>query len=413
MSKNVSKRNQKKETKQGRTTRVVASLIALLLAVLMLGSVLVGSLTSLAITKSEVDNLKQQASQASAKKSQLKQQLANLSSSKNNTSKQVELLDQQIEAAEDEIAIQEQLVENLSQLVAEKTQELDTSQKALEGQYEKTRERVRFMAEHGEQSYLEILLSAESFFDFLNRFEIVRQVSSYDQTVFDDLKKAKDTVQQQKESLESSLADEQSTQQSLESNKAALEKQRTEKTQKLQSLENQQSETSASYAAAIEEAEALMEKYQKAAAELAAQTTYVGGTFMWPLPASNNVVTCKYGYRIHPVTGKYSLHTGVDLRASTGTKIYASLSGTVVLSKYDSTWGNYVIINHGGGYTSLYAHMTKRNVSEGDKASQGQVIGYVGSTGWSTGAHLHFELRKNGASYDPLKEFPKFNVIYK
>lgn len=413
----MKKQNNNRKKKNGGVgggTRLVASLIALLMAVLMLGSVLLGGLSAMAITQSEVNNLKNQASQASAKKASLKKELESLGSSQSSMSKQIQLLDQQLEAAEDEISIQEQLVDNLQQLVEEKTRELENSQEALDGQYEKVRTRVRFMAEHGETSYLQVLLSSENFFDFLNRFEIVRQVSAYDQSVFDSLKTAKDAVEQQKESLESSLADEEETKASLEKNKAALEQQRTDKETKLSSLQSQEQKAAAEYAAAIEAADALMEQYQKAAAELSAQSTYVGGTFMWPLPAGNNVVTCKYGPRIHPVTGKQSLHTGVDLRGTTGTKIYAANKGTVVTAEYSSSWGNYVIINHGGGYTSLYAHMSRRpNVSKGDKVSQGQVIGYVGSTGWSTGPHLHFELRKNGVSYNPLTEFPGFSVVYK
>ena len=156
-----------------------------------------------------------------------------------------------------------------------------------------------------------------------------------------------------------------------------------------------------------------MEQYKKAAAQLSAQSTYVGGKFMWPLPAANNVVTCKYGYRTHPVTKKYKLHTGIDLRCSTGTNVYAANGGTVTTSGYSSAWGNYIIINHGGGYTTLYAHLSSRKVAKGATVKQGTVIGKSGNTGYSTGPHLHFEINRNGSSYDPLTEFKGFNYVFK
>lgn len=134
---------------------------------------------------------------------------------------------------------------------------------------------------------------------------------------------------------------------------------------------------------------------------------------MWPLPAANNVVTCKYGMRTHPITGVYKLHTGVDLRATKGTNIYAANNGTVTTATYNKAYGNYVVIDHGGGVATLYAHMSKINVSRGQTVTQGTVIGLVGSTGYSTGPHLHFEVIRNGKYTNPIDEFKGFNVVYK
>lgn len=401
----------KKEHKT--TAQRAVSLLALVLAALMLGSVLLGSLQVFAVTQSEVDALKKKADAAKKEKTEL---AAQLSEAKKDTSKleeQIRLLDLQTAAAEEEIAIQEELVAELTKLVEEKQRELSSSEAALEEAYDTSRQRIRFMAEFGETSYLQILLSADSFFDFLNRLEVIRQVSVSDQAMLERLRAAKDSVQQQTVSLENSLAEAESTKASLEENVMQLQAQKEEKDKTLTELEEKQSEINAEYIAAMEKADQLVEDYQKAAAEYSAQNPYVEGGWMWPLPRANNVVTCKYGPRIHPVKGYYGLHTGVDLRASSGTKIYASKAGTVVTSEYSSSWGNYVIISHGGGYTSLYAHMTKRNVKVGAEVKQGQVIGTVGSTGWSTGAHLHFEVRKNNSSFDPLTLFPDFKVRYK
>ncbi|MFR8333183.1 MAG: M23 family metallopeptidase [Oscillospiraceae bacterium] len=120
-----------------------------------------------------------------------------------------------------------------------------------------------------------------------------------------------------------------------------------------------------------------------------------------PLPY-RVAVTSAYGYRVHPVTGAWSFHTGVDLGAAEGTPIYATRSGTVTTATYSDVYGNYVTINHGDGYSSLYGHMTHYVVSAGEYVSQGEVIGYVGSTGWSTGPHLHFTIYYNGSTVNPM-----------
>ena len=125
-------------------------------------------------------------------------------------------------------------------------------------------------------------------------------------------------------------------------------------------------------------------------------TTQVGN-YTYPLPSGYRTVSSRFGYRNHPVTGRYKLHTGVDISAPNGTPIYAAQPGTAIIAGYSSAWGNYVVINHGNGITTLYAHMSKILTTKGATVSAGQQIGKVGSTGYSTGNHLHFSVRKDGA----------------
>lgn len=403
------KKRNGKQKKRDRSRKVVAALLALM----MIGGVLLSALPAFAVTRSEVDALKSKVSAATSKKNELKKQVSSLSSDLSAIAQQITLLDSQIEAQEDEIAAQEELLEQLEQLVEEKTVQLAASEAEQAAQYERMKERIRYMVEHDSTSYLSILLSAESFADFLNRWEIVKQINLRDDRLFDELKDIRDTVAAEKLELEQTQAEAQETKAQMDANMTELESQREAKVAQQQKIESQKNEANAAYAAMIEQEEELMAEYKKAAAQLAAQSTYVGGTFMWPLPAANNVITCKYGYRTHPVTGKYKLHTGIDLRATTGTKVYAANGGTVTTSGYSSAWGNYIIINHGGGYTTLYAHLSRRNVSKGATVKQGDVIGLSGNTGYSTGPHLHFEINKNGSSYDPLTEFKGFNYVFK
>lgn len=405
----------KNHTTQPRRTagQKIITAVALVMAILMIAGFLASALNIFAVTKAQVDALKTKVAEAGKRKNELKAQLSGLTNDLSALQKQISLLDSQIEAQQDEIDAQEELLTELTQMIADKTIELEESERQQAEQYAQLRSRLRYMVEHGTTSSLSILLSSDSFSDFLNRYEIIRQISLRDENLFEQLKAIRDKVLTEKQELEDTKKEAEDTKLQMEANKAELEAQMEAKRKQMDSIQLAQKNVKDAYAAMIETEDELMAQYKKAAAEYAAQSTYVGGTFMWPLPAGNNVITCKYGMRTHPITGKRKLHTGVDLRAATGTKVYAANKGTVTTSGYSSAWGNYIIISHGGGITTLYAHMSKRSVSKDDKVKQGDIIGYSGNTGYSTAPHLHFEISKNGATYNPLNEFKDFKVTYK
>ncbi len=405
----------KNHTTQPRRTagQKIITAVALVMAILMIAGFLASALNIFAVTKAQVDALKTKVAEAGKRKNELKNQLSGLTNDLSALQKQISLLDSQIEAQQDEIDAQEELLGELTQMIADKTIELEESERQQAEQYDQLRSRLRYMVEHGTASSLSILLSSDSFSDFLNRYEIIRQISLRDENLFEQLKAIRDKVLTEKQELEDTKKDAEDTKLQMEANKAELEAQMEAKRKQMESIQLAQKNVKDAYAAMIETEDELMAQYKKAAAEYAAQSTYVGGTFMWPLPAGNNVVTCKYGMRTHPITGKRKLHTGVDLRAATGTKVYAANKGTVTTSGYSSAWGNYIIISHGGGITTLYAHLSKRSVSKDDKVKQGDIIGYSGNTGYSTAPHLHFEISKNGSTYNPLNEFKDFKVTYK
>ncbi len=406
------KKNQATRSRRTAGQKIITA-VALVMAILMIAGFLASALNIFAVTKAQVDALKTKVAEAGKRKNELKNQLSGLTNDLSALQKQISLLDSQIEAQQDEIDAQEELLGELTQMIADKTIELEESERQQAEQYAQLRSRLRYMVEHGTTSSLSILLSSDSFSDFLNRYEIIRQISLRDENLFEQLKAIRDKVLTEKQELEDTKKDAEDTKLQMEANKAELEAQMEAKRKQMDSIQLAQKNVKDAYAAMIETEDELMAQYKKAAAEYAAQSTYVGGTFMWPLPAGNNVVTCKYGMRTHPITGKRKLHTGVDLRASTGTKVYAANKGTVTTSGYSSAWGNYIIISHGGGITTLYAHMSKRSVSKDDKVKQGDIIGYSGNTGYSTAPHLHFEISKNGATYNPLNEFKDFKVTYK
>ena len=405
----------KNHTTQPRRTagQKIITAVALVMAILMIAGFLASALNIFAVTKAQVDALKDKVAEAGKRKNELKNQLSGLTNDLSALQKQISLLDSQIEAQQDEIDAQEELLTELTQMIADKTIELEESERQQAEQYAQLRSRLRYMVEHGTTSSLSILLSSDSFSDFLNRYEIIRQISLRDESLFEQLKAIRDKVLTEKQELEDTKKEAEDTKLQMEANKAELEAQMEAKRKQMENIQLAQKNVKDAYAAMIETEDELMAQYKKAAAEYAAQSTYVGGTFMWPLPAGNNVVTCKYGMRTHPITGKRKLHTGVDLRAATGTKVYAANKGTVTTSAYSSAWGNYIIISHGGGVTTLYAHLSKRLVSKGDSVKQGDVIAQSGNTGYSTAPHLHFEISKNGSTYNPLTEFEGFGYVYK
>ncbi len=401
--------------RQARAKRL-AAIIAGFLAFLMIASVLVSALpVRAAVTQSTVNALKDQLSGLTGKKKTAQKELNELRSQKASILAEIEKLDGAVEAAEQELEVQESLITELDELIAIKEIELaDSEAKEIE-QYEKLRSRVRFMYENGSMSYMAILLSSDDFSDFLTRYEIVSQISKYDKKLFEELKALKELIAEQKASLEEDRAVEIEVRAAMEENKAALQTTYNERSAQMKKIEAAEGEAKAHYLEIEAEEDKLSKEIKNAINALAkanASATYVGGNMMWPLPAANNVVTSKYGMRTHPVTGVYKLHTGVDLRASKGTKIYAANSGTVTTAGYNTAYGYYVVINHGGGVATLYAHMSKMAVSKGQKVTQGTIIGYVGSTGYSTGPHLHFEVIKNGDYTNPISMYPGFSVVY-
>ena len=394
--------------------RIASAAICLVLIVAVIG-VFANIPDAKAITQNEVDKLKNQLSSITAQRKELEAELKSLDKQQASMTQQIEALDNKIAAAEEEMEIQLQLIAALENLISIKQTELAESEANRDAQYELMRDRVRFMAEHGNISYLSILLSAESFSDFLTRYEVIKSIVEHDNSIFDAFRATCDDVAAQKASLEESYAEAEAQEKLLEANKTAMEAEVAQREAKMAELVKMEADTRTEYNSIAAEEDKLVDEVRDAVNELAKQSSsvYVGGKFQWPLPAANNIVTCVYGMRVHPITGVYKLHTGVDLRASSGTKIYAANSGTVITSKYNTAYGNYVVIDHGGGVATLYAHMTKRLVSVGEKVKQGKVIGYVGSTGYSTGPHLHFEIIKDGDYVDPVTQYKGFRIVHK
>lgn len=409
-------------------------IICIVLAVVLLGSLMSGALimmvnakSSKEIEKDLIDLREQQA--------EIKKQAQQLQSDIDENRAQTQTLVSQKADIDRQMDISRQSIENLnaqiqqySLLIAEKQDELDASiaeHDALQQQY---KTRLRAMEESGNISYWSVLFQASSFSDLLDRVDMIQEIAKSDQLMLQKLDAVSQKVEQERAELETQMAELESAKGELASQQALLEQQRAESDALILQMSAEYNTLSDEYEAAESAKDELLEQIKKTetayfnalSAEEAARQAELNkqnnnkvtssgsgsggsssGGFLYPLP-SRVAITSPFGMRFNPITKKNSSHSGVDFGASQGTSILACKSGTVTVAGYAEAWGYYVTINHGDGYSTLYAHMTNYTVSTGDYVAQGDTIGYVGSTGWSTGPHLHLSVLYNGEYVNPM-----------
>lgn len=389
-----------------------AKRLAALLLILGMAAALPGAMTtpvSAAVTQEQINALKQDANKLNAQKSELKQQLNAVAADKSKALEKKSLLEQQINVIQSEINNITSQITQYDQLIAAKEEELTQIQEDEARQYDLFCQRVRMMEEEGEVSYWSILFNSSSFSDLLDRYMMVEEIMDYDNAIMEQLIATREQIKEEKASLETARSEQQAAREKQESAKAELKSQEAEVDKLVSEISAQQDQLEKAHqqlaAAATAMDNQIKQKEKELSEKLAASgTTIVSESgFKWPSYATT--ITSLYGSRVHPVTGKANNHTGVDIAAAGGTNILAAKSGVVITSAYNNSYGNYVVVSHGNGQTTLYAHMRKRLVSEGESVKQGQTLGLVGTTGSSTGNHLHFEIRVNGSRVDPLNYF--------
>lgn len=343
--------------------------------------------------------------------------LKNLETLKGNTAAYVRELDESLSAVSDEL-------ETLNGSIAEKEGQIETTKGELEQaketekkQYESMKLRIKYMYERGDTSYVELFMESDSLSELLNKAEYISKISEYDRQMLDQYAATKDEIAADEARLETEYAELLDLKEQTEIKQASVEQLLSAKQAELRSYESQIAEAENQLSeyekdleaqeAAIRQIEEEIKRQEEEArrkAEAAGQsyvTKDIGDIhFIWPCPASSRI-TSGFGGRSSPTEGASSNHQGIDIGAPTGSDILAAAEGDVVVSTYSSSAGNYVMINHGGGVYTVYMHASKLLVSVGEHVSQGQVIAKVGSTGYSTGPHLHFGVRLNGTYVDP------------
>lgn len=311
--------------------------------------------------------------------------------------------DSLVAATEKKITAAEQLIDQYTKEIADKESEIADKQDEFNENYQSFRERLRISYEEGYVSYLEILLSAESFTDFLVSMERVSDVLENESALMDKLEKEEQELNRDLAELNTLKAEQDATYQSLNEDKEKYENLSAEREQQVATYQSDATKYQKLYNEAKAAEQELDQELEKTLAELAkkSEASYVGGEFNWPLDLSIKYVSSGYGWRT--LWGSRDFHLGIDIPAALGSNIYAANSGTVVTATYHKSYGYYIVIDHGGGKATLYAHSSKLLVSAGDKVNQGDVIAKVGTTGNSSGYHLHFEIRLNGTTTDPLQ----------
>lgn len=371
------------------------------------------NVSSAKVTQSQIDALKKDANALAAEKKELANQLKEIRADKSQAQGQKNLLEQQINVIQSEIDNINGQIGKYDELIGVKQEEVALTQARTDEQYELFCKRVRAMEEEGETSYWSIILGSGSFAEMLDNFMMIEEIIEYDNSVMDALASLKQVLQTEQAELEDARKEQEEAKAVQVAAQNELAERQAEVDSLIKDISSQEDKLEAAEAALKREAAAMDSQIKKLEQQYAAQIANVPSEsgYLWPLPSSYNTLSSLYGNRIHPITRKANKHTGIDVPAPSGTNIYAAKSGVVTTSTYNRSYGNYVVVSHSDGTSTLYAHMVKRNATVGKTVKQGAVIGYVGTTGSSTGNHLHYEVRVNGNRTDPINYY-KDKTLY-
>lgn len=378
-----------------------------------------GSTGTNSYTSKSLEDKKGKLSNAEKEKDALQSSLSDIKAIKEKLEKSRSDLKSYVTELDSNLSQIEAKVEQINSLITEKEQEIEETKENLrlikiqeKKQYEAMKNRVKFIYTRGNTAYLEILFSSKSFGDMISKATYVEKLAAYDKELLvnyqetreeiatlekelqeeqEVLEVAKQTAEQEQANVEELIV---AKQEQIEAYEADISKQE-EKIKEYEEYIAEQNATIASLEAAVEQEQKRLEALGKNS-----NVKYDGGMFTWPAPGYTRI-SSDYGNRMHPVLGVYKFHNGVDMAAPTGSPILAAYNGTVVAAAYNASMGNYIMINHGDGLYTVYMHCSALYVSAGATVSAGDNIGAVGSTGRSTGPHLHFSVRLNGSYVSP------------
>ncbi len=388
-------------------------------------------------TKKDVEAAKSRATALEEEKKKVEQTLKNLEGQKADTAVYVKQLDQSLEALSDELEALSGQIDSKEEEIAVTQEELEAARQTEEKQYAAMKLRIKYMYEKGDTSFIDMLMEARDFSELLNRAEYISKISEYDRQQLDAYAATKQSIADHEVKLEGEHQELLALQESTEAKHASVEQLLSAKQSELKNYETRiasaqgqineyqkdiqaqeekikqieaeikrKEEEEARRKAEEEKRKAEEAKRQNAAANSSKNSNSTAGKgntkFIWPCPSSGRI-TSGFGGRSSPTEGASSNHKGIDIGASTGSSIVAAADGVVSIATYSASAGNYVMISHGGGLSTVYMHCSKLNVSAGQSVKQGQVIAKVGSTGYSTGPHLHFGVRSGGSYVNPSK----------
>lgn len=411
--------------------RKIRAAVALCLSVLLMGTAVSEAfpVPAYAVTQSQIDELKAQRNVIRAQRQEKQAIVEALEAEKADVVAQKQAMDERNMYTLQQIQLNNQEIELYDEMIAEKAAELEEAQRLENEQLERYRARVRAMEENGGYNILAIISKSDSFSDMLTAMDDVGEIMESDRQLEDAYIAARENTESVKADYEDTRSELEELKAQLKAEQEELEKDIEEAIQIILNLENDLENRQAEYDAIMAAEDAANATIDKLVAELEAQraaeaaaaaaaagggsggggSANASGSFMWPV-ASYVYVSSRFGLRVHPITGQKKSHTGIDIASNQGTAVYASDGGSVTLAGWNGGYGNCIMIDHGNGYVTLYGHLSSISVSVGQTVSQGTTIGAVGSTGNSTGPHLHFEVLKNGTRIDPEQFFSGLTI---
>lgn len=363
---------------------------------IMLSLALISSSAVFADTSS-MDSLKKQNEALRKQIEQVQKDINAKNKQRKNVASQVAELDNKLQLTEQQLDNVEQQLGVLESQIAITKRELDRATMDAASQKELLKKRVRVMYETGSVGYLAVILDATSFGDFISRVDFLKKIVDYDLNLLKSMKLYRDNVSQKKAQLQSEMDEQQAVRKDISDKKDQVAQAKADRSKALSELVKDLKELDRQEDKLLQQSKEIERKI----IALQSKSNYVGGKLEWPAPGYYRI-TSPYGYRTHPILKKKKLHTGIDIAVPSGSTIIAANDGTVIYAGYYGGYGNAVIIDHGGKISTLYAHNSKLLVKEGDKVKRGQAVAKSGSTGLSTGPHLHFEVRLNGQHTDPM-----------
>ena len=357
-----------------------------------------------AVTQADIDALQDDADALGEQRAELESQLEALADDKSQALARKNLLDSQIANTNARIANVEAQIAQYDALITQTQAELDQAEADEAEQMEVFRQCVRAMEEGGTISYWSVLFNAVDFSDLLGRLDAANEIMEFRQSVVDELRRLQEEIAGKKADLETQRTAQEDAKTELEATLSELDAQRAEANALVAEIENNESEYQTALDEIDAEEEAIQAEIVRLSRELAAANGDTGaalGGYIWPV--SSRRITSPFGPRNTGIPGASTNHKGVDIGGvGYTTEVHAAKAGTVIVSQRSSSYGEYVVVSHGSGNTTLYAHMSSRSVSVGDYVDQGDVLGITGSTGISSGPHLHFEITENGSRVNPL-----------
>ena len=363
-----------------------AMIVAILLMLTFAVETSLASAATLSQIRNNIKNKQQELNESRAKEKSL--------------GDQVNSLEQQINSKQSDIDELEASISEAQAKLETLEEELAAAEEKVNTQNENLNARLRNMYKNGSVGFIDVLMDSGSFSEFLNNLSLVEKVYTSDQDVLEELQKAYDEIDAKKKEIETLQAELSESKATMEEQKSSLEADKASVEKKKSEIAADSAETQRELDKLEADAQALTSSIRNSGSS-SSSSKYNGGIMAWPVP-SCHTVSSGYGGRIHPTTGKYKFHGGLDIPGSYGSAIVAANSGKVIWAgNRGDSYGNYVIIDHGGGVSTLYGHSSKVLVSTGQRVTRGQRIANVGSTGRSTGPHCHFEVRINGSRVNP------------